>query len=188
MAYSPTFDKVVTTETAEGQTSAHTIPGHVDIEVAHIDADVSATTGFMVVDLSNTTSFAHTFTGHIDVAYIIVNVNPSTTFEGDISLGFLDPVGDTSGAFHGIMEIHMDKKQDSITQMMNFGSFEMSLEKAHWFGPTELNDTTWQTDVLLLGPDGAASHASGTGDLVMKIDVTASTVAVGLTIGYRTHA
>ena len=182
------FDKPVTTDTIEGETSAHFVPGHVDIEVVHVDGDVSSTTGFMIIDLSDTTNWPHTATGHIDIVYIVVNVNPTATFEGDIQLGFLDNVDATNGDFNGIMEIHMDKKQDSITQMMNFGAFEMSLERAHWFGPRTVNDTTWQTDVNLIGPDAATSYPSGNGDLVMKIEVSASSVAVGMTIGYRTHA
>ena len=182
------FNARVTTETSEGQTSVHTIPGHVDIEVVHIDGDVSASTGFMVIDLSDTTNWPYAETGHIDVVYIVINVNPTGTFSGDIQLGFLTNVDGENGDFNGIMEIHMDKKQDSITQMMNFGAFEMSLESAHWFGPITANDTTWQTDVNLIGPDGATSYPAGAGDLVMKIEVSASSVAVGMTIGYRTHA
>ena len=190
MAYNPTFDKVVTTETTEGETSAHFVPGHVDIEVVHIDIDQSATTttGYMVVDLSDTTNWPHTATGHIDIAYIIINVNPTATFVGDIELGFLSAVDAENGDFNAIMEIHMDKKQDSIFEMMNFGAFEMSLELAHWFGPTTANDTTWQTDVNLAGPDGTTTFPSGNGDLVMLVTATTSDVAVGLTIGYRTHA
>ena len=79
----------------------------------------------MVIDLSDSTNWPHTKTGHIDIVYIVVNVNPTATFEGDIQLGFLDNVDGTDGDFNGIMEIYMDKKQDSITQMMNFGAFEM---------------------------------------------------------------
>ena len=69
MAYSPTFDKVVTTTTSEGETSGHFVPGHVDIEVVHIDIDQSATTtvGYMVVDLSDTTAWPHSTTGHSDL-------------------------------------------------------------------------------------------------------------------------
>lgn len=190
MTYNSVFDKQVTTETSEGQVSAHTIPGHVDIEVVHIDVEVTgtATTGFMVIDLSDTTNWPHSSTGHIDIVYIIINVNPTATFSGDISLGFLSNVDETNGDFNGIMEIHMDKKQDSVTQMMNFGAFEMSLELAHWFGPITANDTLWQTDVSLQGPDGASSYPSGAGDLVLHVVATTSDVAVGLTIGYRTHA
>lgn len=188
MAYSPTFDKVVTTETLEGETPAHFVPRHVDIEVVHIDIDVSANADFMVIDLSDTTAWPHTSTGHIDIAYILINVNPDTSFSGDIELGFLTNVDGTDGDFNPIFEIHMDKKQDSVTQMMNFGAFEMSLESSHWYGTITANDTAFQTDVTLTGPAGA-SHNSGNGDLVMRLaGITAGTVAVGLTIGYRTHA
>jgi len=190
MTYNSVVDKEVTTETTESQTSMHTIPGHVDIEVVHIDAEVAgtATTGFMVIDLSDTTNWPHTATGHIDIVYIIININPTATFSGDISLGFLTNVDDMNGDFNGIMEIHMDKKQDSIFQMMNFGAFEMSLESAHWFGPITTNDALWQNDVNLAGPDGASSYPSGNGDLVLHIVATTSDIAVGITIGYRTHA
>lgn len=187
LAHAFGYDKPVSTETLEGETSAHFVPGHVDIEVVHIDADVSASQDFMVIDLSDTTNWPHSTTGHIDIAYIIINVNPTTTFSGDIELGFLTNVDGTNGDFNPIFEIHMDKKQDSITQMMNFGAFEMSLEAAHYFGPTVTNDVAFQTDVALTGPD-ANTFNSGNGDLVMRIEVGASTVAVGLTIGYRTHA
>jgi len=190
MAYSPTFDKVVTTTTSEGETSAHVVPGHVDIEVIHIDVDQSATstTGYMVVDLSDTTNWPHTATGHIDIAWIKINVNPTATFVGDIDIGFLTNVDGDNGDFNSIMEWHLDKKQDSINEFMNFGAFEVSLETAHWFGPTVANSTIFQTDVNLAGPDGATSYPSGAGDLVMLVTATTSDVAVGLTIGYRTHA
>ena len=184
----PSVIDTVTTDTEESITSLNVVPGHVDIEVVHIDVVGTATAGFMVVDLSDTTNWSHTDTGHIDIAYIIINVNPTTTFSGDIELGFLTNVDDTNGDFNGVLEIHMDKKQDSIFEMMNFGAFEVSLETAHWFGPTDVNDTTWQTDVNLQGPDGAISFPSGNGDLVMKVEVGASEAAIGLTIGYRTHA
>jgi len=187
MAYSPTFDKVVTTTTSEGETSSHIVPGHVDIEVVHIDIDIALTEDFMVIDLSDTTAWPHTTTGHIDIAYIIINVNPDTSYSGDIELGFLSDVDATNGDFNPVMEIHMDKKQDSIQTFMNFGAFEMSLEKAHWYGTTTANDTAFQTDVALTGPAGA-THNSGSGDLVLRVTRTAGTVAAGITIGYRTHA
>ena len=70
MTYSPTFQNVVTTTTSEGETSGHMVPGHVDIEVVHIDVDVSAAQDFMVIDLSDTTAWTHASTGHIDIAWI----------------------------------------------------------------------------------------------------------------------
>lgn len=189
MTYSPTFDKVVTTETVEGQTSAHFIPGHVDIEVVHLDIDdIALATDFMLVDLSDTTNWPHTTTGHIDIAYIIINVSPSTAFAGDLEIGFLSAVDATNGDFHGIAEWHLDQKVDQFTDTINFGAFELSCELAHWFGPTTANDTAFQTDVNLQGPDGATSYPSGAGDLVVRVSRTAGNMSAGITIGYRTHA
>jgi len=181
MTYNTVFDKRVTTDTIEGETSAHFVPGHVDIEVIHLDADVSASQDFMLVDLSDVAAWPHTATGHIDIAYIIINVNPTGTFLGDIELGFLTNVDATDGDFNPIMEIHMDKKQDSIFEMMNFGAFEMSLEAAHYFGETIKDDVAFQTDVALASPSGSALYSfSGNGDLVMRITVGGVTVKLSL--------
>ena len=86
--------------------------------------------------------------------------------------------------FHGIFEIHLDKKTEPMTFGINFGAFGMDLETDHWFGPTTANSTVFQTDVNLLGPDERTVYPSGNGDLVMTVTVAATTVAVGLTIGY----
>ena len=81
-------------------------------------------------------------------------------------------------------EIHLDKKTEPFTFGINFGAFGMDLELDHWFGPTTANSTVFQTDVDLEGPDGNTSYPSGNGDLVMTITRAATSVAVGVTIGY----
>lgn len=175
---------LVSGTTLEGVTSIATVPGKADVEVVHIDVDVDTTTAFMIVDLSDTTNWPHTKTGHLDIAHFLINIDPATNFAGDIELGFLTDVNATNGDFHGIMEFHLDKKTEPFTFGLNFGAFGMDLELDHWFGPTTSNSTLFQTDVNLAGPDGNASFPSGAGDLVMIVTVSATTVAVGLTIGY----
>ena len=71
---------------------------------------------------------------------------------------------------------------------MNYGAFEVSCEVAHWFGPTTINDTAFQTDVNLIGPDGVTVYPSGSGDLIWRISRTAGNISGSITIGYRTHA
>jgi len=181
---SATEPEPVTGVTLEGITSLHTVPGKADVEVVHIDVDVSTTTAFMIVDLSDTTNWPHSKTGHLDIAHLTINVDPAINFAGDIELGFLSDVNATNGDFHGIMEFHLDKKTDPFTYGLNFGAFGMDLELAHWFGPTDADSTLFQTDVDLAGPDGNTSFPSGNGDLVMIVTVAATSVAVGLTIGY----
>jgi len=184
-----TITPPVTLVTNEGVTSWSTVPGNFDVEVIHIDAeDVAATTGFMLIDLSDTTNWPHTDTGHIDILFMILTTDPSATFSGDIQLGFLTNVGATDGDFNEIFELHMEKKPEPEVVEINYGAFGVALETDHFFGPITANDTIWQTDVNLQGPDGNTSFPSGNGDLVLLVTRTASDISVSVTIGYKTVA
>ncbi len=176
------------TITNEGVTSLLTVPGNFDVEVIHLDAeDIATTTGFMLVDLSDTTNWPHTATGHIDLLFFAMTTDPSATFSGDVQVGFLSSVDATDGDLNEVFELHMEKKPDpKIVTIQYF--FGIALEAAHFFGPITANDTTWQTDVNLQGPSGASSFPSGNGDLVMLVTRTASDISVSITVGYRTIA
>lgn len=176
------------TITNEGITSLLTVPGNFDVEVIHLDAeDVAATTGFMLIDLSDTTNWTHTDTDHIDLLFFTLTTDPHATFSGDIQLGFLSGVDDTDGDFNEVFELHMEKKPSAQVVTIQY-FFGIALETAHFFGPITTNDTTWQTDVNLQGPSGATSFPSGNGDLVMLITQSAQDVSVSITVGYRTIA
>ncbi len=175
--------------TNEGVTSLSTIPGNFDVEVVHLDAeDISATEGFMLVDLSDTTNWPHTNTGHIDVLFFIIATDPTGTFAGDVELGFLTNVDATNGDLNELFELHLGKQSDAEALAFNYGAFGVALETDHFFGPITANSTIWQTDVDLQGPDGNTSYPSGNGDLVMLITRTAGDISVSITIGYRTIA
>ena len=185
-SYSP-FPGIVTTVTNEGTTSLSVVPGNFDVEVVHLDAEsISATEGFMLIDLSDTTNWKHTNTGHIDLLFIILTTDPDANFSGDISLGFLTNVDTTDGDFNEFLEIHAERKPDPQFFTINYGGFGIALETAHIFGPVTVNDTIWQTDVNLQGPDAATSYPSGAGDMVMLVTVGSNTVSVSITVGYRT--
>jgi len=189
IGFSTGFPSKVTTVVNEGVTSFSTVPGNFDVEVIHLDAeDVVATTGFMLVDLSDTTNWPHTDTGHIDILFIVLTTDPTTTFSGDLQLGFLTNVDATNGDFNEIFELHMEKKPEPQLVSIQYGSFGIALETDHFFGPITANDTTWQTDVNLQGPDGNTSFPSGAGDMVMLVTRTAGDISVSITVGYRTIA
>lgn len=176
------------TITNEGVTSLLTVPGNFDVEVIHLDAeDIDATTGFMLVDLSDTTNWPHSDTGHIDLLFFTMTTDPHATFSGDIQLGFLTNVDATNGDFNEIFELHMEKKPSAQVVSIQY-FFGIALETTHFFGPIDANSTVWQTDVDLQGPSGATSFPSGAGDLVMQITRTAQDVSVSITVGYRTIA
>ena len=187
-AYQP-FPGVVSTSTHEGETSILVSPGPADIEIVHIDAeDVAVETAFMIIDLSDTVFWSHVNTGHIDLVFATMNVDPDTNYFGDIKIGFLTSADATDADFHGIFELHLDKKSEPLTVNvpMPFGGIPLQL--GHWFGPTTTDSTLFQTDVNLAGPNDATSFPSASGDLVMIVGRTAGEVSVGLTIGYVTKA
>jgi len=177
------------TRTVEGQTSLLVSPGSADIEFIHIDGeDVATETAFMLIDLSDTTNWPHTNTGHIDIVFLSGNVDPDATYAGDVSIGFLVDVDATDGDFHGLFELHMDKKTEPIAFTLPIPFGGMSLETAHHFGPIIANSTLFQTSGAdIAGPNGS-TFPSGTGDLVVIVGRTAGEVSVGLTIGYVTKS
>ncbi len=187
MTYSP-FPGNIDTVTFEGKTSLLTAAGPRDVEIVHIDAeDIDETEAFMVIDLSDTVNWPHSDTGHIDILWIVINVDPDTLYAGDIQLGFLSNVDASNGDFHGIAEIHLDKKTDPFSLAIPIGRFGMTLETEHWFGPTILNSILFQTDLSIQGPDNTVVYPSGNGDLIMIVNRTAGEVSVGLAVGYTTE-
>jgi len=183
------FPGIIDTVTNEGVTSLNMVPGNFDVEVVHLDAeDVAVTTGFMLIDLSDTTNWPHTDTGHIDILFMIMSTDPTTNFAGDVELGFLTNVDATNGDLNEVFEMHLEKQSDAQVFSINYAAFGVALETDHFFGPITTNDTLWQTDVNLQGPDGNTSFPSGNGDLVMRVSRTAGDISVSITIGYRTIA
>lgn len=146
----------------------------------------SGTVGYMLIDLSDTTNWPHTNTGHIVLKQISINSNTNAAFVGDLLFGFLSNVDDTNGDFHQVWTLHGERSSNVGSGVLDFSNFGIGLESDEWFGPTGLNDTTWQTDVNLIGPTGAASFPSGAGDFVMKLVSTAGAADISVTVIYTT--
>lgn len=174
--------------TQEEITSIYVVFGVERSEFVHLDVEsIAATIGYMLVDLSDNENWPHSKTGHIDLLYMYIDIDPDTSFQGEVSIGFLENVDGDNGDFHAILDFHLFKKADPIEKFTNFGSYGMTLDTDHWFGPTDVNDTIWQTDVSLCGPNGATSFPAGDGDLVCKVVRTAGTVSLAITVGYETY-
>jgi hypothetical protein len=175
--------------TKDGRISQSVVMGFTNTFSVHIDVqNISAQTAFMLIDLSDTTNWPHTETGHVNLEYIVLEVDPDASYLGEVKLGFLTNVDGTNGDFNQVFDVDMAKKSDLLVETINFGSHGMDLEITHWFGPTIANSTLFQTDVNLLGPDGATSYPSGDGDLVMLVERSAGTVDISVTMGYEAVA
>jgi hypothetical protein len=170
----------------ENENSLKVVFGHAQHNSIHLDAEnVQTTTGYVLVDLSDTVNFPHTATTEIDVKWITINVNPDTSFAGEIEIGFLTDVDADNGDFNVLHTWHLERTQAQINQHIDLSSSHLEGSTDHWFGPTAANDTTWQTDTALVRPDGG-TVAPNNGDLVMKITRTGGAIDVGITVGYQT--
>ena len=170
----------------EDEISLRVVGGRQTVFNIHVNAEnIQADTGFMLIDLSDTVNWPHTNTDHIALFQISVNINPDTSFAGDIDIGFLTSVDDENGDFNQIFAYHLDRQAAEIVEQLVFPN-GLDLEDAEHFGPITANDTTWQTDVNLLGPSGAASFPAGNGDFVMKINRTSGAVDVSILATYIT--
>lgn len=169
-----------------GRVSIYTADGYSDTQTIHLDTgDVSAQTGFMLVDVSDTTNWKHTNTDHVIIRQAILQIDPDTNFRGEIKIGFLSAVDGTNGDFNVIFDLDMEQKSDLLLLDLGFSGGFHCQSSTH-FGPKDANSTLFQTDVSLAGPDGATSYPSGDGDLCMLVERSAGTVHASITIIYET--
>lgn len=182
MAYKPAGDLV----TRHGRSSQYIVDGFADTSTIHLDTgSVEAQTAFMLVDISDTTNWSHTLTDHIIIRHILIQVDPDSTYLGEVNIGFLSSVDATDGDFNTIIDLDLAKKSDLIIEDLEFvGGFHC--QASTHFGPIDANLALFQTDVSLPGPDGATSYPSGNGDLVMVVERSAGAVDVSVTMIYET--
>jgi hypothetical protein len=151
----------------------------------------TTTTAYMLIDLSDTTNWKHTNTGKIILKYIVLQVDPGTTFTGQVKLCYLKNVDATNGDCVDIFNVDMRRAAQLLVKDINFGSHGLQCSDTYHFGSTDADNVLYQTDVNLEGPDGNTSYPSGNGDLVLVIsgaDTGNGAVNVSLTIGYETVA
>jgi hypothetical protein len=145
----------------------------------------NTTTGFMVIDLSDTTNWKHVNTGSIVVHGFSVNID-TDGFTGSVKVGFLSNVDATDGDLTIFREWDFTNKSNDISTECNLN--DLYITSATMFAKVDANDTTFQTDVNLIGPDGAASYPSGSGDMVLKITRTGGNVIVNFCVAYETDS
>lgn len=174
----------------ESDTSLKVSIAHKPVFGVHLSVDAaSGITGYMLIDLSDSGTWPHTNTDHIVIEQIIIQSSQTTSpaFVGDLEFGFLSNVDATNGDFNKIGNMHGDRATPLGSGNFDFSLYGMDLESSEWLLPIGLNDTTWQTDVNLLGPDGATTHPSGDGDFVVKLNSSAGTISFGITVLYTTE-
>jgi hypothetical protein len=175
----------------DDKTSLYTIDGLSNTQTVHLDASLasSTTTAYMLVDLSDTTNWKHTNTGKIILKYLVVEIDPGTTFSGQVAFCYLKNVDATNGDCVDVFNVDMRRSANLLVENINFGSHGFQCSDTYHFGATDADNVLYQTDVNLQGPDGNTSYPSGDGDLILVIsgaDTGNGAVNVSVTIGYET--
>ena len=172
--------------TDEGKSSIRTVTGINDgFHVALNAENISATTGYILVDLSDSVNFPHTNTDHVLIHWIDISVNPTTTFTGDICIGYLSAIDGTDATLNVLKEFHLDKKGLQINHFTEYNSSHFSASASSGLLDFTLGVTQFNTGSTNARPgNGTATPADG--DLVMLVTVGASTVDVGISLGYET--
>jgi len=159
-------------------------------------AAVAATTGYVLVDLSDTTNYPHSATTEIYLLGLGIVAEKASDGDFNITVGVVIENDATNGSMKGVAEFdlsHLDNSTDSTDRFV-FPFVDFTLGGANQEGinlnvtsgaltravsnVTDADNTIWQNDTGLASPVGAAAGATGkpgVGDLVLLATENAGT-------------
>ncbi len=152
-------------------------------------AGVATTTGYVLIDLSDSTNYPHTETGRVDIDWIIVDYLGDNSCVGSIEVGFVASITSSNADWHSLAKAHLDKKETERPIQINFNPQHIVCSTAeHLSGGTMFHndDTTFQDDTALTATYATATPAVG--DLICKVTLSAGSVGFAISIGYHTQA
>ena len=175
---------------SEGNLSVVT-NGRPDNGYSVFSSDVSTTTDFIVIDISDTTNYPHVSTSYIHTENMFFNVDATSDADYTIDLGWLENVDGTNGDFYSVYSFGGTKKTgNSASISINHAPNSPRLISTKVLVSNKsLNDTAFQTDVNLgstIAP-GTANVPSGSGDMVVRVTINAGSIGLTIGIGYHTH-
>jgi hypothetical protein len=172
---------------------------------------VAASTGYVVVDLSDTTNFPHRESNWLNLLGLSLNAEKHSDGVFDIWVGTVLEVDGTDGSIQWLHVFHLEAvgnatdSTDRFAQVVDFtlgnGNPDGINTRVNAAGTAliyfaglqaQANNVTWQTDVGLASPVGAAAGDTGkpgAGDLVCWVEEVADvgTLDFNLTAIYETH-
>ena len=102
MTYKPVGDII----TRHNRDSQYTVDGFADTSTIHLDTgSVAATSGFMLVDISDIINWKHTEIDHVIIRHILIEIDPDAAFLGEIKVGYLTNVDANNGDLNNIIDM-----------------------------------------------------------------------------------
>lgn len=154
---------------------------------------LSAKTGAILVDLSDTTNFKHSQTGRINVYDLFIEFTDNAAWDGVFEIGYLENVDGDNGDFVAVYRITNTGATQQLKSDMHFHEYPLLCHSNyHATDGKTLNDATFQTDVAIPSSiDRSAAYTTkpGDGDLaVLMTRPTAGTVSWNVIGRYGTVA
>ena len=180
------------TVSAEGylDVAAHgEVSRHDGTSVSFRKDGINTATGYVLIDLSDTTNYPHLSTTHLGIDWIIITGLASSTAVGYYDIGFITRIDETNSDWQSIFHGHFDKKEERFEVMLNMiPQSIMCLVSQHLSGG-ELkitSDTIFQNDATVEGVYSATTTPA-VGDLVLKVTLSAGTADMAVAVGYHSH-
>ena len=165
---------------------------------------VSASTGYVLVDLSDITNFPHDKIGAIEVLGMVITTEKASDGVFDLWFGVISEVDDENGSADWFQVIHLEASGNATDSTDRFAwqvdyTFGGANPKGvyclvtsneatpHLITNIEQNaNATWQTDVNLSSPAGDTTKP-GAGDIVMWAEevTNGGTLDFCVTLFYR---
>lgn len=150
--------------------------------LTHFEAtNISSTTGYVLIDKSDTTNYPHTHTGCLGLLHYHVVLNPGGNYVGNVQIGFLEDVDTNNGDFYPITTYTMQKQPATEVENVVY-DYPVLLNSDDVITVQSSDDSTWQTDSALSSPNGTSNP--GDGDFVMKVTVSSDDIAVSISSKY----
>ena len=137
-------------------------------------ADVAATTRYLLVDQSNISAFPHKVAAALCIEELEVQVDKEGTGDWVLRVGVVEEADATDGSvtFFYVRQI---RGISSLLEHISYNSpwrkgLSLAVSSLAAIGSDDVNDSTnWQTDVTLTNPTGVAA-APGAGDIVVELE------------------
>ena len=145
-------------------------------------ADVAATTGYIIVDKSDTTNYPHGSANPIIVKSVRVEAQTEgADAEYNIRIGVLEEADGTDGTTRWFYEARIDAPA-RLEEHVRYADEGLSCDTTPGFiGTRNATNTRFQTDVTIANPTGS-NVAPGAGDIVAELVEIAGTGTISATL------
>lgn len=170
----------------EGHIASHTEPASVHYSAALKDQSLTQTTGYVLIDLSDTANFPHNNSHHFHIKWLNVDwETANATNEWSLILAFITAIDGTSASYREFFRVnHLIKGDVAGHDFVSAQISPLSLETSDFIGVDVTGDTLFNTGDALDSPRGSGLVTPGVGDTIVKLAYSSGNVDFNMLIGY----